>query len=104
MMQGNVVSRWLKTTQAGYSSSKVARSVKAHTDTSMFHKQNIGNVYHMVFCSINHLYVALMSFNYNCAPIYTFMLPWQHHIRAGHLVLIVLIFDFNLSIIDEAVM
>ena len=47
----------------------------------------------MVFWGINHLYIALMSFEYTSASIYTFMLSWQHHISAGHLVLIVLIFD-----------
>ena len=53
----------------------------------------------MVFGGINHLYIAFMSFKYDIASIYTFMLPLQHHTRAGHLVLIVLTFDFNLSII-----
>ena len=49
----------------------------------------------MVFPGINHLYIAPMSFKYNIAPIYTFMLPWQHHISAGLLVLIVLIFELS---------
>ena len=44
-----------------------------------------------------------MGFIYNTVYIYTFMLPKQHHIGAGHLVLIVSIFDFNLFIIHEAV-
>ena len=48
----------------------------------------------MVFGGINHLYIALVSFKYNTASIYTF--------RAGHHVLIVLIFDLYHSIIHEA--
>ena len=67
-------------------------------------------------CSINEIweiyhgiwgyksYIDLMSFKYNIASIYMFILPWQHHITAGHLGLIVLKFDFNLSVIHEAVM
>ena len=62
----------------------------------------IGNnrLYHMAFGGINHLYIALMSFKY-IVSISTFMLPWQHHIKVGHLILIVLIFDFNLSIYNS---
>ena len=44
----------------------------------------------------------LMNFKYNIAFIYTFMLM-AHNIRPGHLILIVLVFDFNLSIFHEAV-
>ena len=40
-----------------------------------------------------------MSFKYNIASIYAFMLPWQHHTKAGDLGFIVLICDipFNNS-------
>ena len=47
--------------------------------------------------------IALTSFIYNIASISMFTLPWQHHIRAEHFILIVLIFDLNLSITHEAV-
>ena len=56
----------------------------------------------MAFVGINQLYIALMSFKYNIVSIYTFMLPWQHHLKAGHLILIVLIFDLYFSIIHDA--
>ena len=41
----------------------------------------------MVILGINHLYIALMSFKYNITLTYLFMLPWEWHIKAGHLVL-----------------
>ena len=103
-MQGIGVSRRLKTTQTGYSSSKVTRSAEAHTHIHVPWTKYRKYI-KWYFLDINHLYVALRSFKYNIASIYTFrVLPWQHHIRAGHFILIVPVFDFNICIIHEAVM
>ena len=58
----------------------------------------------MLFGGIINLYIALMSFKYNMASIYSFMLVCQHHIKAGHLLLIVLICHLNLNLsIHDAV-
>ena len=74
-----------------------------HLPTPMLYKSNLRNISCGIW-GINRLYIALMSLKYNIVSIYAFMSPCQHHIRARNLVLIVLIFHFNLSIIHVAVM
>ena len=79
-------------------SDQISRSTHLHPCSI----NKIQEIYHVVFCSINHLYMALMSFKYNIVYIYTFMLAWQHYIRVPHLVLTVLKFYFNCCIIHVA--